>query len=214
VIPLSDAEQRYLGGENAMDRITIIILCIFFTFLFTAEASSQECVDMLRGCLVLSGYPDYPDCPTPPYYGTFDLYGMLAVNPTCDAKGVRFRLKFPQGILLSVAYNEAVIQSVVGDSITYGVEIALSDCWESESLINLFHAVVLNTSSEPYYISYEPHSEGGVGIYSCEPGSILYQCCPSTIDVNGSCAMENFCWCEYVVPVENQSWGAIKAIYK
>ena len=122
-----------------MNRTIILILCIAFTFLFASQASGQECVDMLRGCLVLSGNPDYWDCPTPPYYGTFDLYGMLVVNPTCNAKGVRFRLDVPQGIILSVSYNDAVIQSVVGDSITYGVEISLSDCWEGDSYIDLFH---------------------------------------------------------------------------
>ena len=130
-------------------------------------------------------------------------------------KGVRFRLDIPQGIILSVTYNDVIIQSIVGDSITTGVEIMFSDCVSEAELIDLFQVQMMNTSYEPYNITYEPHNEGGLGAYSCEPGSILYQCCPAVLEVYGGCSMMGFCgYCEFIVPNENHSWGAIKAIYK
>ncbi len=205
--------KRRIKIGGIMKNIARFTFCTLFLIIFSSQVVAEGSANDLRGCLFLSSNPNYGTCPTPSLYQVYDIYGMLDVYD--DSKGARFRIDIPHGVILSVEYNTLIVHSIVGDSLTQGVDIFLADCYSPDSIVNLFHVSIMNDTMEPYYISYEPHSEGGFGVYSCEPGWVLYDACLCEITVNGECSTIFFCGgCEDPVPSESKSWGAIKSLFE
>ena len=144
-------------------------------------------------------------------YGTYDVHVYVVHQNTPGATGCRFKLK-PSGSEFGWTYiSETSSYAVTGNTRT-GITASYGACLASNILIATVlylkdagsgHCTTLTAVADPAAAS------GTIEVYDCNGNVLVGSAQPLLVNPNDRCPV----WCQ-LVPIEETTWGRVKALYE
>jgi len=144
-------------------------------------------------------------------YGTYDVHVYVVHQNTPGATGCRFKLK-PSGSAFGWTYmSETSPYTVTGNTRT-GITVDYGACLASDILITTI--LYLKNAGSGYCTTLTPVADpaaasGAIEVYDCNGNVLAGTGQPLLINPRDNCSV----WCN-VLPVDDTTWGRVKALYE